>query len=387
MLRTTRLALRVIAAKEDITNLGFPGVVSKLLYGKYGNLAPLIARWYKDYRVPSSWEGDDWWRTFMWDYRKQFSLYTLTYLYENSRDLESFLKACERMDIKPREGLTQEALDSERDWLVNRLLDDFFGDVFFNYYSLIQDITSGTLKDIAPYKRLKFLDAQQKYEKRKYFQESEPLRVYENGFKWIDVGRKSTLLSEKMKNCGSAGLMSWDKNATIISLFGPNGKPHVMVTYSPGEKRISGDECAGSTEVKPEYHQYVLDLANHLGARFDVSRSKSTELGLKYSLRDKAQSIEKIKTTNSFDEYFRFIVNGEAFYTNGTMMVSEDEVQQVQRMIDRGVLEVPFPQEDTFRTVLNSNNRHSMEDEGVHIIPLREFLEEGEKGNPFGSTY
>jgi hypothetical protein len=377
MLRTTRLALRVISAKQDITALGFPGVVSKLLYGKYGNLAPLIARWYKDYRVPASWEGDDWWRTFMWDSRKQFSLYTLTYLYENSRDLESFLKACERMDIKPSQGLTQETLDSERDWLVNRLLDDFFGDVFFNYYSLIQDITSGNLKDLAPYKRLKFLDAQQKYEKRKYFQESEPLKVYENGFKWIDVGRKSTLLSEKMKNCGSAGLMSWDKNATIISLFGPNGKPHVMVTYSPGEKRISGDECAGSTEVKPEYHQYVLDLANHLGARFDASKSKSTELGLKYRLRDKAQSLEKLKTSEySYDSYFRFVVDGEVFYTDSNSVVPEDEIRRAKKMIDGGELEVPYPQEDAFKTVLNSNNRNALTDHGIQIVPLGRFLGE-----------
>jgi hypothetical protein len=376
--RTTRLALRVIAAKQDITNLGFPEIVSRLFYEKYGNLAPLIAKWYKDYRIPESWEGEDWWRRFTWDLRKQFSLYTLTYLYENSGDLESFLEACRKMEIKPSQGLTQETLDSERNWLVNRLRDELFGETFFNYYSLIQDITSGKLKDIAPYKKLRFYDAEKKYEKRRYFQESEPLKIYENGFKWIDVGRKSTLLSEKMKNCGSAGLMSLDKNATIIALFGPNGKPHVMVTYSPNEKRISGDECAGSTAVKSEYHQYVIDLADHLGATFSATKSRSTELGLKYRLRNKAQSLEKLKMTDdSFDSYFKFVVNGKVFYTDSYVVVSEDEVRRARGLMDRGELRVPYPQEGTVKTVLLSNNRYPMQDQGIHLIPLHQFLDEG----------
>jgi hypothetical protein len=376
--RTTRLALRVLAAKADIINLGFPEIISKLIYEKYGALAPLIAKWYKQYRVPESWEGSDWWRHFNWNYREQFSLYALTYLYENSGDVESFLEACKRMEIKPREGLTQEALDAQRTWLVGRLQDDFFKETFFAYYSLIQDIASGKLKDIAPYKRLRFLDAQQKYEKRRYFQESEPIRVYENGFKWIDVGQKSTLLSEQMKNCGSSGLMSMDRDRTILALFGPNGKPHVMVTYSPNEKRISGDECAGSSPVKPEYHSYVIDLAEHMGATFDVTRSKSTELRIKYGLRNKAQSIEPLKTADpSLDDYFRFVVDGEVFYTNGDMVASEEEVNRAKRMMESGELNVRAPQKDAFRAVLLHNNLGSMEYHGIHVIPLRAFLGEG----------
>jgi hypothetical protein len=373
--RATRLAMRILAAKQDIINLGYPEIISKLLYEEYQSLAPLIAKWYKQYRVPESWEGTDWWRMFNWDYRKQFSLYSLTYLYENSGDVESFLKACEKMDVKPREGLTQEVLDSQRTWLVNRLRDDFFNESFFLYYSLIQDITNGVIKDLAPYKRLEFFDAQQKYEKRRYFQESEPIKVYENGFKWIDVGRKSTLLSEQMRNCGSAGLMSLDKDATIIALFGPNGKPHVMVTYSPRDKKISGDECAGSTAVKPEYHQYVIDLSDHLGATFSATKSKSTELGVKYRLRNIAKSLEKLETPEyTSGSYFKFIANGKVFYTDGYVVVSNDELRRAQTMIEKGELKVPYPRENIFETVLLSSNRGYMEQAGIHPTTMYDFV-------------
>jgi hypothetical protein len=377
MLRTTRLALRIISAKQDIVNLGYPEIIARFFYEKYGNLAPLLAKWYKDYRVPQDWEGGDWWRKFLDKFGDLYSLANLTYLYERSGDLESFFQACDWAGIPCRHKIeTQEDLDEQRGWLINRIRADFFDDTFFNYYSLIQDIVSGQLKDIAPYKKLRFFDAQKKYEKRRYFQESTPIKVYENGFQWIDVGRKSTLLSEQMKNCGSAGLMSLDKDATIVALFGPNGKPHVMVTYSPNEKRISGDECGASAPVKPEYHQYVIDLAEHLGASFDAMKSKSPELGLKYRLRNIAQSIEPLKVSgSSFDSYFRFVdKSGKVFYTNGAMVVSEEEVHRAQEMMDQGKLKSNYPRKEVFRVMLNANNHRDMEAYGLHVDSLYDFI-------------
>jgi hypothetical protein len=266
-------------------------------------------------------------------------------------------------------------LDIKRNWLVNRIRDDFFSESFFNSYSLINSITSGELKDIAPYKKLNFFDAEKKYEARKYFQESTPVKVYENGFRWIDVGRGSTLLAEMMNNCGSAGLMSTDKDATIITLFGPNGKPHVMVTYSPNEKRIGGDECAGSTAVKSEYHSYVIDLANYLGVRFDAMKSKSWELGLKYRLRDKAQFIEPIKTSDHLsNSYFRFATDGKIFYTDGYAVVSEEEVNRAKKMMDSGELKVNYSQEDAFKIVLSHNNRDYLINHGIKITSIYDFI-------------
>jgi hypothetical protein len=180
-----------------------------------------------------------------------------------------------------------------------------------------------------------------------------------------------------MKNCGSAGLMSWDEDRTIVALFGPTNKPHVMVTYSPNEKRISGDECAGSSQVKPEYHRYVLDLAEHLSATFDVSKTKSTALGVKYLLRNKAQSIEQLDAgEDPYDSYFRFVMDGKVFYTNGNYVISEADMERAQGMIDRGELKVRYELDKPYETFLNSFNRENLVHNGIPIPYIRNFLEE-----------
>jgi hypothetical protein len=180
-----------------------------------------------------------------------------------------------------------------------------------------------------------------------------------------------------MSNCGSSGVMSADPDRTILTLFGPNNKPHVMVVYSPNDKRISGDECAGSSPVKPQYHAYVLDLAHHLGVRFDEERSKSPELRVKYLLKDKAQSIEPLQSSNdqSYDHYFRFTVDGQGFYTDGHVVVSGADVDRVGKMIDDSELVLPYPQQSITRNVFNQYNRNIMIGRGVEFIPIRKFIE------------
>jgi hypothetical protein len=148
-----------------------------------------------------------------------------------------------------------------------------------------------------------------------------------------------------------------------------------MVTYSSRDKKISGDECAASTAVKPEYHQYVIDLADHLGATFSAMKSKSTELGVKYRLRNIAQSLEKLETSGyTSDSYFKFIANGEVFYTNGYMVISKDELQKAQTMIEKGELKVPYPRENVFETVLLSSNHDSLENAGIHPTIMYDFV-------------
>lgn len=389
MERYTRLALqlldkhrfstRIVAAKQDIVSLGFPEIISKLLYEKYGNLAPLIAKWYKQYRATGDRaENPDWWRIITWDTYDNFSLYAMTYVYEKGTDPESFLQASEKMDVRLKtDTVTQEMVDAQRQELVNMIREKFFDYVFFTYYPLIQDITSGELTDVAPYKKLNFQDAVLKYDKRRHFIETKPIKVYPNGFKWIDVGDKSFLVGEQMGNCGSSGVMGRDPNRTILTLFGPNNKPHVMVTYSPNEKRISGDECAGSTEVKEKYHEYVLDLVEHLGAWFDEIKSRSRALGIKYLLKEKAQSIESLKTVDyASEQYFRFVVNGQAFYTDGYAVVSESDVHRVQDLMNRGELELRYLPDEIFRAVLIQANRDQLENIGIKFTPLRQLVQD-----------
>ena len=377
--RVTRLALRLVAAKQDIVQLGFPEIISTLLYEKYGKLAPLIAKWYKGYRASGSYaENPDWWRIITQNWREEMSLATMTHLYEATTDPESFLKAVEWAGITLKtHDASQELVDDWRRRLVPMIREKFFDETFFTYYRLMQDITSGKLTDVATYKRLDFVAAAVKYDKRHHFEETTPLKVYSNGFKWIDTGKKSTLLSNQMKNCGSSGVMGIDPDRTILTLFGPNNKPHVMVVYSPNEKRISGDECAGSSPVKPEYHDYVLDLAHHLGAWFDAEKSKSTLLALKYRLRDKAQAIEPLQTTeHSFDEYFRFEADGQTFYTDGYVVVSDANVRKMQNMVERGEMTLPYPQEDPFKSALIQANRNTLIHQGIEIVRLYEFAKE-----------
>jgi hypothetical protein len=381
-LRITRLAMQLVAAKQDLINMGFPEIVSRILYEKYGKLAPLIAKWYKQYKTSSHGaEHSEWWRMVNWSFSDRVSLYAMTYMYENAIDPESYVKAADKMGLDLRgmgEGVDQSMVDEFRQSMIPAIRNKFFEEGFFTYYPLMKDISSGNLTDIAPYKKLGFDDAVMKYENKRHFEDIKPLKVYPNGFKWIDVGKKSVLLSQQMKNCGSAGLMSMDSNATILALFGPTNKPHVMVVYSPGEKRISGDECAGSTEVKPEYHDYVLDIANHMGSRFDEAKSKSTALRVKYLLKDKADSLEQIQFRDndgfSYNEYFRFMSDGQEYYTDGSTVVSGAEMKRVQEMIDNGELEVRYPQDTIYKTILNHNNQRELAYAGVKFTPIYKFI-------------
>jgi hypothetical protein len=373
------LALRLVAAKQDIVNLGYPEIVSKLLYERYGKLAPIIAKWFKQYKAGSYEDNPNWWNIVMWNYRDDLSLSTLTYLYETATDPESLIEAAKKMEIRVREEgkITQEVVERERTKYVKMIREKFFDETFFTYYTLMRDITSGKLVDIAPYKRLKFQDAAIKYDRRRFFDQEIPIKKYTTGFKWINTGTKSVLLAEQMHNCGSSGVMSMDPDRTILTLFGPNNKPHVMVTYSPNEKRISGDECAGSSPVKPEYHEYVLDLAHHLGARFDEERTKSPSLRVKYLLRNKAQSVEPLQGNEGgrYNQYFRFTVQGQVFYTDGYTVVSEEEIRRAWGMMDSGELKLDYIQKEPYQTVLLQNNRDRLINHGIHLIPLRQFIE------------
>lgn len=380
--RLTRIALRLIAAKQDIVAMGFPEIISKILYEKYGKLAPLIAKWFKEYYASGAHaERPDWWR-FLSSFSNDVSLQSLTYLYESGTDPESFTKIAEHEGIYLEYDLfTQEQVNDYRHNLVNTIRENLFKKVFFSAYSLIQDITSGKVTDVAPYKRLRFLAAVIEYDKKRHFEQATPLKIYSNGFKWIDAGKKSQILSEMMRNCGSAGLMSMDEDRTILALFGPTNKPHVMVTYSPNEKRISGDQCGGSSPVKPEYHDYVLDLVELLGVRFDANKSKSPSLRTKYLLRNKAQSIQPLKVEDpsnySQDILFKFISEGQEFYTNGEYVVSGFDVDRIQDLIDHGEIKLPYPDKAASRAVFWSRaNRELLEEQGVRYTSMYDFVKE-----------
>ena len=183
-------------------------------------------------------------------------------------------------------------------------------------------------------------------------------------------------MGKLMKNCGSAGLMSRDENRTLLTLFDKNNKPHVVVTYSPNEKRISSDEGIGKSEVKNKYHDYILDLAKFLGVRFDVDRTKSTYLKVKYLLSGVADRLEELPGGERNDTYFRFSMNNQEYYTNGTLVVSDIDMKRANLMVSRGEIELRNDQNNVVKNTFNHMNQPILARNGVVYIPIVKFSNE-----------
>jgi hypothetical protein len=182
-----------------------------------------------------------------------------------------------------------------------------------------------------------------------------------------------------MKNCGSAGLMSLDEDRTMLTLFDNRNKAHVVVTYSPNEKRISGDEGIGGSAVKEKYHDYILDLVKFLGVRFDAQKTKSDHLKVKYLLYDFAQKLEKLPSGGIFDNYFKFSVNNQEYYTNGYLVVSDADIKRAEALMNRGEIKLKNDQGDIIKNVFNHLNRSILSSHGMVYTSIEEFSRN--KGN------
>jgi hypothetical protein len=76
-------------SKQGIINLGFPEVLSSILYKRFGNKAPLIAKWIKDYNIYKATNragevAQDWWRAANRRFSRGLNLVDLIDLYEAS---------------------------------------------------------------------------------------------------------------------------------------------------------------------------------------------------------------------------------------------------------------------------------------------------------------
>jgi len=363
----------ITESKQEIMNLGYPPIMAKLFFKRFGRNAYLIAKWYRDYRTHDPTENwFNWVHDGLWaNSRFRITLPDMIKLYQATDSPENYIKALEKLDlsIDNKEYYNDYYLQEQRQLLEKQIENKMFSETFFVYYSLINDVTSGKLRNVAPYKNLKFWEAQHKYDQKNIFQEKQPLKIYNNGFRWIDVGKKCTLVGHLMKNCGSAGVMSSDENRTMIALFDPENKPHVVVTYSPNQKRISGDEGVASTEVKVKYHRYILDLAQFLGANFDA---KSKSLGIKYKLKDKATNIRKIKSGH-FDQYFTFNVGPQVYYTDSHSVVSKQDLEKIKQALATKQINLINKQKSLIAMMFNYHNKEDLIRFGVNYIPINQF--------------
>lgn len=327
-------------SNTNIVALGFPEVIASILSEKFGKHSFLIAKWlreYDSYKSPPVAGNDgsisypeNWWR-------RAYISHT-----GNSIDLVGLVEAFEAAKIseeKYREVMKSHGFRGDGEFnqsemlsfLKREITEEMNKGVFFRS-TIVQDIQSGKLTDLKPYKTLAFQEAKDKYDKKLVFKNpGRVIKQYDNGWRWIDAGSKCQLVGNLMKNCGSTGVMSLDADSTMLTLFDPKNKPHVVVTYSPNEKRISGDEGIGSSEPKEKYHDYIIDVANHLKANFDYDKSKSTILKLKGALQNQFKEIKPIKE-GLFQKLYKIIMNDNSvYYTDSYSFVSHQTIEELAK--------------------------------------------------------
>ncbi len=341
-------------SKQNIVNLGYPAVVASVLIEKFGNKAFVIAKWMRDYYIRGQ-NNDNWWkRSDVGRITKPFdpNLKDFIFLYEilMSGDIKKYLEERKQLGLivnpfydwnlppQPLEAALKDFLENPKEntqkhvvLLKKNIKDYLLGDAFF-YSGLMRNILSGELSDIKPYSRLGIDAAKEKYGKKRIFDDRTPVKTYPNGWRWIDTGQKCDIVGGLMKNCGSTGVMSMDRDAVMIVLFDKNNKPHVVVTYSPNQKRISSEEGVASSAVKEEYQDYVFDLAKTLGANFDFAGTQTSTMKIRGAFGPMFSSMEKPfpetpeSTYSSRPIYKINLTNGEIWWSDGLSFASEAEV-------------------------------------------------------------
>jgi hypothetical protein len=367
-------------SKANIENIGYPALIAKLFYKKYDKNAFLIAKWYRSYYSQfddSNRYGTGWFEAAHRDWTKT-NINDLLLLHNATKSKEDYIAAAKHVDIslddEEKDEIDDYYLQEQKQSLSDQIEREFFEKTFFNNknFSIVQDVASGSLKDVAPYKNLSIWDAQKKYDTKKVFSEKTPIKEYKDGFKWIDVGSNCFLVGTLMKNCGSTGVMGRDPNRTMIALFSRENKPHVVVTYHPSENRISGDEGIGSSPVKTKYHKYVIDLAHELNARFDVDKTKSKDLGVKYSLHGVGTGLRKL-SNDTFGKTYNFNVGDESFYTDGYTVVSKEDVEKMKQALQNKTLTLNNVQRSPIKMIFSDRNQPILKDFGINYIPLKNF--------------
>lgn len=321
-------------SKQSIIGLGYPEIIAKILYKKFGNKAPLIARWMRDYNKHK--EGKDWfeksfssWSTRSMDLIEMIDAYNASKL-----GFEAYSQEVRKHNIEPQiEEFDQETTKA---W-AQEIEEKFLNDIFFYSNDLVKAVLEGKIKDLKPYKNLSLQDAEKRFYERTTLK-SDAIKEYENGWKWINVGKKCSIIGREMSNCGSAGVMSADADRTMIVLYDDNNNPKVVVTYSPNEKRLSGVEGKGSTAVKRKYISYVMDLSNHMGVPIDTTNEKSYMLKMKNDFKGLLKSIEPFDEIKEFgdNEIFELVTNdGELFLGNKYNILSYSDFYKIQNLIKK----------------------------------------------------
>jgi hypothetical protein len=317
-------------SKQSIVNLGFPEVVASIFMQKFGKDAFTIATWFKEHISSSYPNAKDWFRlTRGGTLLAKPDAYVLTRMYETLKagDIAAHNDTRDKADL-PDLDPEKTDIQKELSLLKNSLEEALLGQSTFFSFNIMSAYLKGQLKTLQGYDHLSFREASDKFENKMMFQDATPIKVYPNGWKWINVGKKCSIIGREMKNCGSTGLMGTDPNIGLLTLFDQGNTPHVVATHLPGQNQITNPEGQGSTEVKDEYIPLVLDLARVLGAEIRDD-TKSRHLNLQIKLGSKLKASKRLYT-DTFTELFSVKMNnGKSYYTDSFYLLPKEDLVKI----------------------------------------------------------
>lgn len=320
-------------SKQSIVSLGYPEVIASIFYDISSKHAPLLAKWYKEDKtlnLPHRYNAADWFEKEHHSWHGE-DLFTMSKLYTLAKkeDKEGYIALCKQEGYGScEETIELEGFEEIRGAWRDEIQSTLQKDIFFKG-EFIGAILKGELTDLAPYKKLSLRAARDLFNERHLKDDSNLIMSFDNGYRWVNGGARCQLIGSKMRNCGSTGVMSMDKDRTMIVLLDDFNEPHVITTYSPNEKRISGIEGKASTAPKDEYLTYIIKLADHLKANLDTHKSPSRLLHILWKLRNTLKSAKRV-LEDTYDHIFLITLkDGRQFYTNIYYFIAKEDARSL----------------------------------------------------------
>ena len=374
------------------SNLGFPKSLEEAFEDIFGNRVTTYGKWFKEYQVKSRYGGP--WYSGLSHYRSPSDLDLLECVRMleaiQTGDEERFNQLIEvdewsdRGDSKwAKIGLKEKGMQNAKPYLEKQLRDGLVDDAIFFTRDIVKDREKIKKQEFKQYSKMSFKDASAKYSRIKAFSESKEVMTFDDGHRWLDVGPRCQFVGREMKNCGSTGVMSLDPDKTMLILVDSKNKPRIVVTLSPNEKRLSGAEGSAGSYPKEEYYDHIVELADFLDVKFDVTRSKSFLLNLKYLFRGVKIKIKRLKTDNEYERLYEIILpNKKRLYSDTNYFILEDEARKAGEILNQKYFSKPVNFSTRLRNnikkILHGRNRQLVGDEVKYytIYTISRFADE-----------
>jgi hypothetical protein len=373
-------------------NLGFPKSLEEAFEDIFGNRVTTYGKWFKEYQGKSRYGGP--WYSGISHYRSPSDLDLLecVRMLEAIRtgDEERFNQLIEvdewsdRGDSKwAKIGLKEKGMQNAKPYLEKQLRDGLVDDAIFFTRDIVKDHEKIKKQEFKQYSKMSFKDASAKYSQIKAFSESKEIMTFDDGHRWLDVGPRCQFVGREMKNCGSTGVMSLDPDKTMLILVDSKNKPRIVATLSPNEKRLSGVEGSAGSYPKEEYYDHIVKLADFLDVKFDVTRSDSFLLNLKYLFRGVKIKIKQLKTDNEYERLYEIILpNKKKLYSDTNYFILEDEARKAGEILNQKYFSKPVNFSTRLRNnikkILHGRNRQLVGDEVKYytIYTISRFADE-----------